>query len=751
MNIFFISTIVIVGLSGIVAQILLLRELLVSFSGNELTIGIVLANWVISEALGVYLVGKYMDKTKSKVNVFIILQLVFSLMFPVAIYLSRSFKFLLGIPVSEAIGLYLIYICSLFIVLPVGFCHGALFSACAKVYSSKTSETAGAIGKVYTWEMLGTILGGIITTYLFIPFLSSFRIVFLISFINLTLCAGFFKDILKNSLKNITLSCLGLVILFLLFGGVNYLENASISSQWRNRTVLEYRNSIYGNITVTKQPHQYTFFYNGIPVITTPFPDITFVEEFGNLPLLFHPGPQEVLVVSAGAGGLIDQILKHPVKRIDYVEIDPLIIDMVKKYSTDLTERELSDKRVNIRNLDGRFFLRTNKSRYDVILIGLSNQSDLSTNRLFTQEFFTLARNRLKPEGIIALWMPGSLTYLSTELRDLNSCILNALKSAFNYVRIIPGDYNIYLASASEDIMSVTGKVISQRFDERAIKANVLVPDYIDYRLDAKWLDWFMQSLSGAQKVANQDYRPFAVYETLLFWNKKFSPKFFLLLEAFKNLNLKVVALSVFLLNSLILFAIKRSGNQRIAVVFSIGATGFFGMLTTLILTFCFQVYYGYLYYRIGLLISIFMAGASLGSLLMTTRLEKIKNRAAFFQGLEILIIAFSCIMALVISRFPGIAGNPGLIFIILFFISGALMGLQFPLASRLYMEEKKGVGETSGVLYSSDLIGGWVAGVLGGVVALPVLGLFNSCIALVMLKIGSFFIFSYRYKKTGI
>ena len=64
MNSTFILTIVVVGLSGVIAQILLLRELLVSFYGNELTIGIVLANWVISEAIGVLIAGKLIDKIK---------------------------------------------------------------------------------------------------------------------------------------------------------------------------------------------------------------------------------------------------------------------------------------------------------------------------------------------------------------------------------------------------------------------------------------------------------------------------------------------------------------------------------------------------------------------------------------------------------------------------------------------------------------------------------------------------------------
>lgn len=45
--------IVIMGLSGLVAEIMLLRELLIVFSGNELSIGVILANWLILEACGI--------------------------------------------------------------------------------------------------------------------------------------------------------------------------------------------------------------------------------------------------------------------------------------------------------------------------------------------------------------------------------------------------------------------------------------------------------------------------------------------------------------------------------------------------------------------------------------------------------------------------------------------------------------------------------------------------------------------------
>jgi spermidine synthase len=49
------------GFSGLVAEILLLRELLIVFSGNELCIGIILANWLILEAFGCFFLGRKLN------------------------------------------------------------------------------------------------------------------------------------------------------------------------------------------------------------------------------------------------------------------------------------------------------------------------------------------------------------------------------------------------------------------------------------------------------------------------------------------------------------------------------------------------------------------------------------------------------------------------------------------------------------------------------------------------------------------
>ena len=51
---------------------------------------------------------------------------------------------------------------------------------------------------------------------------------------------------------------------------------------------------------------------------------------------------------------------------------------------------------------------------------------------------------------------------------------------------------------------------------------------------------------------------------------------------------------------------------------------------------------------------------------------------------------------------------------------------------------QKKEAGETSGMLYFADLIGGCFAGVLGGVLLLPVIGIAGTCLMLTLLKSSS-------------
>jgi spermidine synthase len=174
-------------------------------------------------------------------------------------------------------------------------------------------------------------------------------------------------------------------------------------------------------------------------------------------------------------------------------------------------------------------------------------------------------------------------------------------------------------------------------------------------------------------------------------------------------------------------------------------------MMLDLAILFTFQTLYGYLYYQIGLLITVFMVGIAFSSYLITQRLEKIRKDASLFLGTELMIIGFSLALPFVLSIPSHVLEKPA-VYILLYvtfltmsFLCGVLVGLQFPLATKIHLRsssKEETLGQTAGLLYAADLFGGFFGGLFGGVLLLPILGLKESCFMMAILKVSSFILF---------
>ncbi len=753
------ASLLIMGLGGIIAQILLLRELLVSFFGNELTIGIILANWLILEAIGSFLIGRSVEKTKWPLELYVCLQLIFSIALPLAIFLTRIFNNIIFAVPGEGLGFATIIYASFFILLPVAISHGALFTYGCKLYSRSHEENAVTVGKVYILETIGSIAGGILITFVLIQYLNSFEIALGISVINAVISLFLLPARPVTPSVNLRNFLWGLSLLLafgyfgLLFTGqARGIHLMSIKSQWQGLDLIHHENSIYGNIAITKSGEQYTFYTDGIPAITTPYPDIARAEDLVHFPLLSHPGPKSVLILSGGAGGILSEILKYPVTRVSYVELDPLLLKLIRQFPTPLTEAELADPRVKIHFTDSRLFVAKTHERFDIIFIGLPLPQELQTNRLFSAEFFSAAKIKLNPGGIIVLSLPGSFNYLSPELKDLNSCILNTLKSVYRQVRIIPGDTNLYLASDSAQLMKVTPGELGRRLAERGIKTSLFTKEYIEYRLHDRWLSWFLPRMEGSELNINSDFRPVGVYYSLSYLNSLFSPYLAGVFKWFEGIGLNFYIALTFIATLLLaaIFVIK-PGCSRYSVPYAIFTSGFASMILDLAIIFTFQTLYGYLYFQIGLLVTIFMAGAALGSIYITRRLEGLRQDSRLFLFTEIFVIAFALLLPFIFSIPSGHIEKPAVYislyaaFILMSFLCGAQVGFQFPLAGKVYLgasPQGRGFGEAAGLIYGADLLGGFIGGFLGGVILLPLLGLTETCFLVAVIKISSLLLF---------
>jgi spermidine synthase len=166
-------------------------------------------------------------------------------------------------------------------------------------------------------------------------------------------------------------------------------------------------------------------------------------------------------------------------------------------------------------------------------------------------------------------------------------------------------------------------------------------------------------------------------------------------------------------------------------------------MIFDLMLIFTFQSIYGYVFSWIGLLVASFMAGAACGAMLSTELLARVEDCFKLFVITELAIIGFAIgcpFMLLALHRYlagPGVFPLK-ILFLVTSSIGGLLIGGQFPLANQIYPGNGTSVSKTAGLLYASDLLGGWFGGIIGAVALLPVLGLVGSCIAVGLLKLTS-------------
>lgn len=265
----------------------------------------------------------------------------------------------------------------------------------------------------------------------------------------------------------------------------------------------------------------------------------------------------------------------------------------------------------------------------------------------------------------------------------------------------------------------------------------------------------------GGRKIhINSDFHPLAVFFNLSYWNSLFSPY---LTEVFKWYERSSLTLSItkILLITIVLATlfIKMPHLSRHSITYSIFTTGLTGMIFNLAIIFAFQSLYGYLYHQIGLLIAIFMSGIASGSFLITKRLDQIKKDSLLFLKTEIGIIFFAILFPFLFLIPSHHLGNKTISFIlygailIISFLSGMSIGLQFPLGNKIYLSSYTGegkLGETAGLLYAADLLGGFFGGLSGGILLLPILGLKETCLIMAMLKASSgllFFLFI-RLKK---
>jgi spermidine synthase len=136
-----------------------------------------------------------------------------------------------------------------------------------------------------------------------------------------------------------------------------------------------------------------------------------------------HKEIKNVLMIGLGGGSIPRFIKKHfPVTNVDSVEIDPLIVDLAKKYF--FVEEEPG---FNIFVEDGRRFVENTKNRYDVVILDAFGGDSLIPPPLTSYEFLSHVKSHLSPGGIIIT------NFINHDQRQYESIVATYARS-FTYV-----------------------------------------------------------------------------------------------------------------------------------------------------------------------------------------------------------------------------------------------------------------------------------------------------------------------------
>ncbi len=125
-----------------------------------------------------------------------------------------------------------------------------------------------------------------------------------------------------------------------------------------------------------------------------------------HLPLLIHPSPKRVMMLGLASGVTAGSVLRHPIARLDCVEISPEVV-RASRYFVGDSGLDYAGPRFHLIIDDARNWLALSDESYDVIIIEPTNPWVAGLGSLFTREFYKLLRDHLSPGGVALAWIPA--------------------------------------------------------------------------------------------------------------------------------------------------------------------------------------------------------------------------------------------------------------------------------------------------------------------------------------------------------
>jgi len=382
-----------------------------------------------------------------------------------------AWVFFSGIDMTPGRWFFVQFVLGLLIMFPATLALGGIFPTMLQIHARELKGVSGSVGTVYASNTVGTILGAGMAGFILIPTLGVLNTVIAVAVIEMLL--GIVMAIAVTRRRRPVLIggmiVLAVVMAFMRPGWDTRLMNSGVymnlfdiegetpKDSWdqflkaihTNNVTLYAEEGYTASVFVAEQPdygNRYLSVNGKIEASTSS--DVETQIMCAHLPLLIHDDPKDVMIIGLASGITVGAAAAHEVESIRVVEVEKKMIPAAELFA-EHNDHVLEDERVDISVNDARNELEFSSQTYDVLISEPSNPWMTVAANLFTEDFFEMAKTRVRPGGIFAQWIQNY--YLPPE--DLRS-IVAAFRKSFPHIVMFEtyGGVDLILLGAQEPI-----------------------------------------------------------------------------------------------------------------------------------------------------------------------------------------------------------------------------------------------------------------------------------------------------------
>ena len=296
---------------------------------------------------------------------------------------------------------------SLLSILPTSLLLGAAFPIGLRLWVSQAGDDASRrVATFYSLNVCGAILGASVAGFLLLPWFGSRGALIAVSFVTLVSSLALAYR-LWATLPNVAgfLSIVGPVAFVM--GSLNVIDpfDDFVRRVHRNERLMWLGEGVQTTVSVQEQRQGTRVMYlDGMHQADDSRPSRLTHQRIGALPMMLHPNPTRVLVIGLGGGATPGAAAMFPGAQVDVVELSGEVVRGAAFFGH-INFDLLTRPNVRLRVDDGRNFLLTTTTKYDVITADLILPNRAGATNLYSRQYFELARKALAPGGMVLQWL----------------------------------------------------------------------------------------------------------------------------------------------------------------------------------------------------------------------------------------------------------------------------------------------------------------------------------------------------------